>query len=98
MRQLGYKHFIFDLTGNTLADDVERFLDAGSNMILFKPLKLIVLKNIIQYIKNINNEIDKHMNVIINYKLVLNDNQIQHIRNNLIINNNQTNVINKKMK
>ena len=80
MRQLGYKNFIFGLTGNTLADDVEKFLSVGANMVLFKPLKIDELKVILQYIENIYNQKHNYTKEIIHYKLILNGNQIEHIQ------------------
>lgn len=39
----GYKNLIVGVTGNVLEDDVNEFLTAGADLVLFKPLKMAQL-------------------------------------------------------
>ena len=50
LRSLGYPYLIIGLTGNVMADDVKEFSSAGADMILFKPLRVVVLKMILDFI------------------------------------------------
>ena len=46
IRQLGCTDLkIFGLTGNLMPEDVERFMQAGSNLVLEKPLNLAAFED-----------------------------------------------------
>ncbi len=47
MRQLGYRRPIFGLTGHSLPQDVEEYLQAGANYVFTKPLDVAELKRVL---------------------------------------------------
>ena len=40
MRANGYRNLIIGVTGNVLDDDIQKYLQAGADLILGKPLKM----------------------------------------------------------
>jgi len=45
LRSLGFSHPVIALTGNALAEDQHRFISAGANTLLTKPVTSAVLAN-----------------------------------------------------
>jgi CheY-like chemotaxis protein len=52
LRKQGYPHLIVGLTGNVMEDDVVEYLNVGADGVLFKPLQLITLKMLLEYVRN----------------------------------------------
>ena len=49
LRQGGYKNLVIGVTGNILDDDVVEYLAAGADMIMGKPVKVGLLRLLMQY-------------------------------------------------
>jgi CheY-like chemotaxis protein len=47
LRQAGFKYLIIGLTGNVLEDDKYDFLSAGADMVLFKPLDVVLMEKLL---------------------------------------------------
>jgi len=71
IRKLGYNQLIFGLTGNALYEDMKLMSDAGVDLVLTKPLRPLLLSNIIAYINKNSSESKP------NTKLILNGNDIE---------------------
>eukprot|EP00597_Dinobryon_sp_UTEXLB2267_P005112 CAMPEP_0170071904 /NCGR_PEP_ID=MMETSP0019_2-20121128/9688_1 /TAXON_ID=98059 /ORGANISM="Dinobryon sp., Strain UTEXLB2267" /LENGTH=457 /DNA_ID=CAMNT_0010280633 /DNA_START=879 /DNA_END=2252 /DNA_ORIENTATION=+ len=50
LRTGGYKNLIVGVTGNVLEDDVNEFLVAGANLVMFKPLKMAQLSTLLTFV------------------------------------------------
>eukprot|EP01036_Dinobryon_divergens_P025473 gene25472-34024_t len=51
LREGGYGNFVIGVTGNILEDDVWEYLSAGADMIMGKPVKVVLLKLLLQYVR-----------------------------------------------
>eukprot|EP00597_Dinobryon_sp_UTEXLB2267_P007451 CAMPEP_0170083156 /NCGR_PEP_ID=MMETSP0019_2-20121128/18559_1 /TAXON_ID=98059 /ORGANISM="Dinobryon sp., Strain UTEXLB2267" /LENGTH=484 /DNA_ID=CAMNT_0010298375 /DNA_START=719 /DNA_END=2170 /DNA_ORIENTATION=- len=49
LRMGGYKNLIVGVTGNVLEDDVNEFLTAGADLVMFKPLKMAQLSTLLTF-------------------------------------------------
>ena len=50
IRGLGYRHLIIGCTGNVMEDDVRCYLDAGADMVLYKPLRMNQLELLLKHL------------------------------------------------
>lgn len=51
LREGGYGNLVIGVTGNILEDDVWEYLSAGADMIMGKPVKVVLLKLLLQYVR-----------------------------------------------
>jgi CheY-like chemotaxis protein len=58
LRQRGYKHLIFGLTGNSIDIDVEEFETAGLDLLLTKPLSCSKLQNVLENLTQTENGLE----------------------------------------
>lgn len=52
LREEGYVKLVVGVTGNILDDDVIEYLSDGVDMVMGKPLKLVSLKKLLEYVNN----------------------------------------------
>ena len=50
LREEGYAKLVVGVTGNILDDDVVEYLAAGADMVMGKPVKLVLLKKLLEYV------------------------------------------------
>lgn len=50
LREGGYMNLVIGVTGNILEDDVIEYLAAGADMVMGKPVKLGLLKLLLQHV------------------------------------------------
>jgi CheY-like chemotaxis protein len=49
LREEGYAKLVVGVTGNILDDDVAEYLGAGADMVMGKPVKLVLLKKLLRH-------------------------------------------------
>ena len=49
LREEGYAKLVVGVTGNILDDDVVEYLGAGADMVMGKPVKLVLLKKLLRH-------------------------------------------------
>ena len=50
LREEGYAKLVVGVTGNILDDDVIEYLAAGADMVMGKPVKLVLLKKLLRHV------------------------------------------------
>jgi signal transduction histidine kinase/FixJ family two-component response regulator len=68
IRELGFNRLIIGVTGNSLADDVTKFLACGVDIVIPKPMRPAQLRAVVNYIRFVTSISDA------NHKLVLSSN------------------------
>ena len=51
LREENYEKLVVGVTGNILDDDVLEYLRAGADMVIGKPVKIVLLKKVLDYVK-----------------------------------------------